>query len=161
MSTFISIGNSKQKFTRFFNAIHSVIELLPEPIIVQSGYTPFVNNRCNILPFVSMPEFESLVKSSTILIFHAGAGSVIHALQNGRTPIVIPRVSKFGEHIDDHQVEFACFLGNLGKVLVANNNQELRDILSNPKYEQYFASNSKDQLHLQEEIKRIFELYSK
>jgi UDP-N-acetylglucosamine transferase subunit ALG13 len=73
-----------------------------------------------------MDEFERLIQQSSLLIMHAGAGSVIHALRTERVPIVMPRRAAEGEHIDDHQLEFATALASTGHVLLARDTAELR-----------------------------------
>ncbi len=65
-----------------------------------------------------MEEFSDRVASATLLILHAGAGSVIHAVRAGKCPVIVPRRAKFGEHIDDHQVEFSVELSSTGKVVL-------------------------------------------
>jgi UDP-N-acetylglucosamine transferase subunit ALG13 len=73
-----------------------------------------------------MDEFERLIQQSALLIMHAGAGSVIHAVRAERLPIVMPRRAADGEHIDDHQLEFATTLASTGHVLLARDTAELR-----------------------------------
>jgi UDP-N-acetylglucosamine transferase subunit ALG13 len=73
-----------------------------------------------------MDEFERLIQQSSLLIMHAGAGSVIHALRAERLPIVMPRRAADGEHIDDHQLEFATALASTRYVLLARDTAELR-----------------------------------
>jgi UDP-N-acetylglucosamine transferase subunit ALG13 len=73
-----------------------------------------------------MDEFERLIQQSSLLIMHAGAGSVIHAVRAERVPIVMPRRAADGEHIDDHQLEFATALASTGHVLLARDTAELR-----------------------------------
>ena len=48
---------------------------------------------------------------------HAGVGSILTCLRLGRTPLVVPRQSRFGEHVDDHQVELTRALADAGKVI--------------------------------------------
>ena len=36
---------------------------------------------------------------------HAGVGSVLVALANGKRPVVVPRRKAFGEAVDDHQLQ--------------------------------------------------------
>jgi UDP-N-acetylglucosamine transferase subunit ALG13 len=73
-----------------------------------------------------MDQFERQIQQSSLLIMHAGAGSVIHAIHAGRLPIVMPRCAANGEHIDDHQFEFATALASTGQVLLACDSAELR-----------------------------------
>ena len=92
---------------------------LPQPVFVQSGSTPFDAAGCEVAPFLAMSEFERRVAQSTLLIMHAGAGSVITAVRAGKVPVVMPRRARFGEHVDDHQVEFARELAAAGRIVVA------------------------------------------
>jgi UDP-N-acetylglucosamine transferase subunit ALG13 len=72
-----------------------------------------------------MDEFQEQVAKAQALIMHAGAGSIIHAVRSGKVPVVIPRQAAFGEHVDDHQVEFANQVRDTGKVVVCDRVQEL------------------------------------
>ena len=49
----------------------------------------------------------------------AGAGAILHALADGRTPVLMPRRARYDEHVDDHQAELALHLARLGRVVVA------------------------------------------
>lgn len=72
-----------------------------------------------------MAEFETLISSAELLILHAGAGSVIHAVRAGKVPVLMPRRAQFGELIDDHQTEFARALEASGRVIVINDPSQL------------------------------------
>ena len=47
----------------------------------------------------------------------------------GRKPIVVPRVKRYGENVDDHQVDFALRLRGLGEAEMAESFEELRRLL--------------------------------
>lgn len=125
MSTFVSVGNATQTFPRLLDEVARIASFLPTPVVVQHGVTPFVCAGCRAVPFVQMEEFEHLIVSSELLILHAGAGSVIHAIRAGKRPVVMPRQAKIGEHVDNHQIEFAKTLEALGKVIVAEEAAQL------------------------------------
>jgi UDP-N-acetylglucosamine transferase subunit ALG13 len=126
MSTFVSVGNATQPFPRFLNAIADICKELPQPVFVQYGSTyEFSCEACMLQDFVTMEEFENRMVSSSLLIMHAGAGSVIHALRAGKLPVVIPRLSAYGEHVDDHQLEFSRELAGLGKIILCEKPEEL------------------------------------
>ena len=100
-------------------------ERLPQPLVVQHGYTPFDDPVCTCVPFLSMEEFTRRVRDADLLIMHAGAGSVIHAVGAGKIPVIVPRRAAYGEHVNDHQVEFAQALAAAGKVVVIENPDDL------------------------------------
>ena len=46
-----------------------------------------------------------MVRSSRAVVTHAGVGSVLVSLANGKRPVVVPRLKVFGEAVDDHQLQ--------------------------------------------------------
>lgn len=121
MSTFVSVGNATQPFARLLDAVASLASQLPQPVFVQFGACEgFDCCGCESAAFVSMAEFERRVSEASLLIMHAGAGSVIHAVRSGKVPVVMPRQAALGEHVDDHQREFAHELQQLGRLVVCD-----------------------------------------
>ena len=125
--TFVSVGNARQPFKRLLEGIVTIASRLPQPVIVQHGHTPFGCSVCKSVDFMDMNEFVQNVRSAELLIMHAGAGSVIHAIESGKVPVVMPRRVSLAEHVDDHQVEFAEALSEAGKVVMVENPEELED----------------------------------
>lgn len=118
MSTFVSLGNAHQPFIRLLEAVAHLAPTLPQPVVVQYGYTPFQDEGCEAIAFVDMARFECEVERAELLILHAGAGSVIHALRAGKVPVVAPRLARHGEHVNDHQLEFARELAKAGRIVM-------------------------------------------
>ena len=159
MSTFISIGNAKQPFSRFFEMIDNVEEQLPSPITVQYGHTPYENNKMEVVDFVDMEEFSERISQAKLIILHAGAGSVIHAISAGQKPIIIPRESQYGEHVDDHQLEFSVKLASLGKVFVSRNTSELQESITSALNETTSISSPHELPEAFDKIKTVFDKY--
>ena len=119
MSTFVSVGNATQPFDRLLKAVCAIVAHLPSPVIIQTGCADCACGGASSRKFVAMDEFERLIDEASLAVMHAGAGSVIHAVRAGKVPVVMPRRSKYGEHVDDHQIEFARQLAQVGLVVVA------------------------------------------
>lgn len=128
MSTFVAVGNAYQSFARLLQAVTANIDVLPGPVLVQHGHTEFSSSGCKAVRFVSPGDFEVAIRSE-VVIMHAGAGSILQCLWAGGLPIVMPRLSRFGEHIDDHQVDLARALDEGGRVKRVDDAQELRRAL--------------------------------
>lgn len=124
MTTFVSVGNATQPFDRLLEAILR-LPSLPQPVIVQHGHTRFDAPGFDARAFLGMAEFGELLASADLLILHAGAGSVIHAVRAGKIPVVMPRRKGNGEIVDDHQVEFGRALADTGKVVLAEGPDQL------------------------------------
>lgn len=125
MTTFVTVGNARQPFRRLLDAVVAHISLLPPPVVVQHGHTPFAAARCRAVEFMSMQEYADHIARARIVIMHAGAGSLIHALETGKRPIVMPRRKRSGEHVNDHQVELAEALAAQGKVVLIESSEDL------------------------------------
>ena len=125
MSTFVSVGNATQPFDRLLRAVCAIVAELPLPVIIQTGSADCVCAGAVARKFVAMDEFERLIVDASLVVMHAGAGSIIHAVRAGKMPVVMPRRAKYGEHIDDHQLEFARQLARAGLVTLAEEPEDL------------------------------------
>ena len=46
------------------------------------------------------------ISQARIVITHGGPASFISVLQAKKVPVVVPRQAEFGEHVNNHQIEF-------------------------------------------------------
>jgi beta-1,4-N-acetylglucosaminyltransferase len=120
MSTFVSVGNATQPFSRLLDAVIDIAPTLPQPVVFQYGNNTFTAKGFEAYSFVDMMKFKQLVSEAELLILHAGAGSVIHAVRSGKVPIVMPRRTENDEHVDNHQIEFSCVLEAMDKIVVVD-----------------------------------------
>jgi UDP-N-acetylglucosamine transferase subunit ALG13 len=125
MSTFVSVGNSRDPFARLLAAITDIVDELPPPVIVQHGYTPFHDDRCRSVPFLSMKHFASTIAEADTVIVQAGAGSILLSIRAGKVPVVTPRLKQFGEVIDDHQRQLARQFAETGRIVAVDDLGEL------------------------------------
>ncbi len=98
---------------------------IPERVIVQTGvggHSPNDLEASETLPFDRVQE---ILRDAKIVVCHGGTGSLITALRQGCQVIAMPRLSKLGEHYDDHQAEITEAFERRGLVLVANTPEEL------------------------------------
>jgi beta-1,4-N-acetylglucosaminyltransferase len=119
MATFVSVGNARQPFARLTGAMSGLAATLPAPVVVQHGHTPFACSACEGRAFVEMDEFAGFMARARLVILHAGAGSIMQALDAGKLPVVMPRRLAYGEHIDNHQVELAQAFAARGLIELA------------------------------------------
>jgi UDP-N-acetylglucosamine transferase subunit ALG13 len=94
------------------------LEALPSrDLVLQHGHSappPGVGRSVDFLPFAEMVE---QIRTADVVITHAGVGSILMCLRNGRKPLVVPRMRRHGEHVDDHQVELTRALGERDQVI--------------------------------------------
>lgn len=81
------------------------------------------------IPFAHMltpTEFRERLTAATVIVAHAGMGTILSALQHSKPVLVMPRRGKLGETRNDHQMDTARQLLELGRVNVAFDEKELR-----------------------------------
>tara|TARA_R110001599_G_scaffold214420_1_gene412531 strand:- start:391 stop:720 length:330 start_codon:yes stop_codon:yes gene_type:complete len=61
---------------------------------------------------ISRDEMESLVKQSSLVISHCGIGSINLMLSYQKRVVFVPRVAKYKEFSDDHQLQIANEIGS-------------------------------------------------
>lgn len=72
------------------------------------------------------------IENARIIITHGGPSSFIMPLQIGKTPIVVPRQAEFGEHVNDHQVDFVKMVAERFKnILPIYDINDLKDMIIN------------------------------
>ncbi len=82
------------------------LESLPvDELVVQHGFSPRPQSARRAVAFMPFDEMVACFEAANVVITHAGVGSVLSAVRAGHTPIVVPRLRRLGEHVDDHQVE--------------------------------------------------------
>jgi UDP-N-acetylglucosamine transferase subunit ALG13 len=131
-------GTEKFSFHRMIEEIDAIARKteLAEEFFLQIGASKYEPSSCEWVRFVQFREMVKRIQDSEVVISHAGAGSTLLCLQQGKRPIVMPRQKKFDEHVDDHQVLFAQKLADRGLVrLVLDEvelNEAVREELENP-----------------------------
>ncbi len=79
--------------------------------------------------FLSPSEYTTLVSSATVIVGHAGMGTIITAHEFNLPMIIMPRRLAFSEHRNDHQMAtVAKFRGTKG-IHIAEDEQTLFSLL--------------------------------
>ena len=126
---FVIIGTQKQPFNRMIKILNESKELINEEVIIQSGYTKVENNKYKSFKFLNESSFEDYIKKADLIITHGGVGSIVNSLKFNKKIIVVPRLSKYKEHMDNHQIEIANKFEKLGYVAVLKENESLDETI--------------------------------
>lgn len=115
---FVTVGQHPEGFDRLVRAADEMASLVEEPLVIQRGGTRYTPKFAQHFDFVVEAQVQEWLSRARIVISHGGAGSILNALQVNKPLIVVPRLKRFGEVIDDHQLELAKTLFQRGKVTV-------------------------------------------
>lgn len=81
--------------------------------------------------FLDAAQCRQWVERASVVVAHAGMGSVLTALELGKPIIVMPRRAHLGEHRNEHQLATARNLLAQGRVIVALDEAHLAEKLAN------------------------------
>jgi beta-1,4-N-acetylglucosaminyltransferase len=123
----VTVGTHTDPFLRLIEGMDQVAAGLDEEVIIQTGIAAYHPKAATAFGFTSQEHMEELCRDARIIVSHAGAGCILTALRRGKPLVVMPRLRKYGEHADDHQIELAHALSEMGVVLVANEVDELQE----------------------------------
>lgn len=125
---FVTVGSRNYPFDRLFKTIDELYEVgvISEPVFAQIGTSTYRPKHYKFNNFISQDEFLEKIKEADIVISHGASGSIMKALNAGKKVIAVTRLEKYGEHINNHQIQNNTAFGSNGYVLVANN--ELTDL---------------------------------
>lgn len=124
---FICVGASEYQFDRLFKIVDELCServLDSNKIIAQIGNSNY-KPHYRYFNSVSRDEFEKHIEDADYIISHAGAGCVIPSLKLNKKVILFPRLEKYREHLDNHQLELCNAFTKAKYALCAKNKKEL------------------------------------
>ena len=104
---FVTLGTNDNSFERLLKAIDKEIEkgTIKDKVVVQAGCTKYTSKNMEILDLIPRDEFDKLISECDLLITHGGVGSILTGVNNGKKVIAVPRLAKYKEHGNDHQLQ--------------------------------------------------------
>ena len=154
---FVTVGTNEARFDRLLQAVESFDD--SDELVVQHGPSPVRPRGATCVDFLSFEEMIDHIRRARVLIMHAGVGSVLAALGNGARPLVVPRLKRFDEAVDDHQVAFGRRLHEEGLVEFVEDPAEL--VAAAARYEGSFAGQVGVEGRLVEELREFIRASSR
>jgi UDP-N-acetylglucosamine transferase subunit ALG13 len=115
----VTVGTSNYGFRRM---IQRIAEVLPGncEVLWQVGVTDVTGLGIEAQSLMPRSELSAAMAEADLVVSHAGVGSALTAMCAGRAPLLVPRRSRFGEHVDDHQLQIADELERRGLALTCD-----------------------------------------
>lgn len=114
-----TLGTIFFPFDRAANWLQELLErkIIVEPVLFQHGSTSVAKLSHPLLTNVASltrDEMYESVKHASLVISHAGQGSTRMLAEMGACFVLLPRLRRHGEHVDDHQLLFARTVEKFG-----------------------------------------------
>ena len=138
---FVTLGSQKFQFNRLLKKIDVLIAtgVITEPVFAQIGASDYIPRHYDYQPFLDRETFSDYMSRCDIVITHGGTGAIIGAVKKGRKVIAVPRLAKYGEHVDDHQLQLIRQFDDLNLICRCDDVEELGLALADIRERQFAA----------------------
>lgn len=126
---FITVGTQDKDFSRPLKELErlKIDHKIEDEIIVQAGFTNFESDYMKVLKYIPYDDFNNYIEKADIVITHGGVGNIINAIKLKKIVIAIARLSKYKEHINDHQLQVVGELARDGYIIECNDEKLLEE----------------------------------
>lgn len=141
---FVALGTQKFQMNRLLEKLDSLVKegKVNDSIFAQTGNSDYIPKYYSFVHFLEKKDFEKEIRDCDVLITHGGVSTIITGVTFLKPVIVVPRLSEFGEHVDNHQVQIARSFKKLNYVLMCDNIDDLDRIIDESrvhKFETYHS----------------------
>jgi UDP-N-acetylglucosamine transferase subunit ALG13 len=105
-------------FERMVRETDRIAGELDEQVVIQIGSTDYEPENCDYFRFIPRKDIEKYYIDARVVVCHAGSGSILTALEHDKPLVLVPRMKKYGEVFDDHQLEIARAMESQGATVV-------------------------------------------
>lgn len=143
---FLTVGSQQFQFNRLIEAMDNLIEsgLIKDAAFAQTGASTYVPKSFPSKAYLDRGQFGDLMHACDVVVAHGGTGAIIGAIKQGKKVIAVPRLSRFGEHVDDHQIEIVRQFADMGLIEPCYDVESLTDAYARTIDSEYksFVSNT-------------------
>jgi UDP-N-acetylglucosamine transferase subunit ALG13 len=125
---FLTVG-TQFPFDRLVKAVDKAADNgnIGEEIFAQIGQSNYIPKNFKAIKKMEAELFDRFIRNSTAVISHSGMGTIEAALKNEKPMLVVPRLKKYGEVVNDHQLAIAKRFEAEGYLLAAFNEENIPD----------------------------------
>jgi UDP-N-acetylglucosamine transferase subunit ALG13 len=128
---FVTVG-TQLAFDRLIGAVDEWCGNHPSVnVFAQVGPTKLKIQHMEHAEFITPDKANRLFIEASLIIAHAGMGSVLTALKYRKPILIVPRKASLGEHRNDHQLATAKWLADRPGIRVAWDESEIAALLDN------------------------------
>lgn len=144
---FITTGSRSFQFNRLLKAVDEAIYegKITDKVFAQIGSSDYKIKNYEYTQFLSHDEFNKYLNKSDVILTHGGTGVIVNSVKLGKSVIAIPRLAKYGEVVDDHQIQlvkafeklemvtpcYDCTSDNIAKAINIAKCKEIKPYVSN------------------------------
>lgn len=123
----VTLGTHDMPMNRLLAELDRLVgsRVIADEVIVQTAVLDYQPAHLSVRPILPYLELTALVAQADVVVSHAGPGNLAAVRATGKVPVVVPRVARLGEHVDDHQERYARRLSAAPGYLVVSDLSDL------------------------------------
>ncbi|MEP2530367.1 glycosyltransferase [Shimia sp.] len=95
------------------------------PVLAQTGDSSQHFSTIETVSHLGMVEFEARFAAASLIVAHAGMGTILSAAEIGKPILLMPRRADLNEHRNDHQKDTAREMARLSNVTIVEDETDL------------------------------------
>ncbi len=125
----VTVGTDHHRFDRLIGWVDRWSAAHPDAeVLVQHGTADPPEHASSVV-MLGYDELVAQMAAADVVIAQGGPATIMDARSVGQRPIVIPRLARFDEVVDDHQVAFTDWMAGKELVWLAGNEDELHELV--------------------------------
>jgi UDP-N-acetylglucosamine transferase subunit ALG13 len=125
----VTVGTDHHRFDRLIGWVDRWAAAHPDAdLLVQHGTADAPANGTAVV-MLGYDELVAEMAAADVVIAQGGPATIMDARSVGQRPIVIPRLARFDEVVDDHQVAFTDWMAAKDLVWLADGEDQLHALI--------------------------------
>lgn len=132
---FVTVGTQDKQFKRLLEEVERLIKngKITDTVVAQIGNTKFKTDLdskfMHLIEFTTQREIEALLENAEFIITHGGVATIIEGLNMNKKIIAVPRLKKYKEHVNDHQLQIIENFNKSGYIIGTKGVEDLEEAL--------------------------------
>lgn len=126
---YVSTGGSVLPFSRLVTKMDEIAGEINEEVYIQGGLE-YNARYAKYSRYFPREKALELMKEARLVVSHAGAGTILDSINVSVPIIIVPRLKKFNEHFNDHQLDLAKVLEGRQGIKVVYDVDKLKEELN-------------------------------
>ena len=128
---FITVGSRSFQFNRLLEAIDKAVSRgeIKDNIYAQIGSSDYKVKNFKCIDFLNHDEFNKCLDDCDIVVTHGGTGVIVNAVKRGKRVVAVPRLARYGEVVDDHQIQLVKEFEKVGMVTACYDCDHIADAI--------------------------------
>lgn len=129
---FVMVGTHNLGFDRFVKKMDEIAE--KEEVVMQIGSTAYRPKNAEYFDFAGIKTIYEYIEKADVVVTHGGIGCVTDSLAYGKPTVIVPRLKRYNEHTNDHQLDLAREMEREGRAIMVMDIERLEGAIKDSRF---------------------------